>query len=1644
MEGFFIFQIKIFEQANLYCIWLSALLNNSIRRRWRFVCLFFLRDLMNKLKISLTALAFLLGGVAVAGTVRVPFETTSAAAGAGSGATLTVAMGDLAVGMFGYKTVTYTNTTSGYINITNIETSDPVSLYSGTCGLMVPGASCDLTFAMIIGQEGSNTGVAKIYATKQSSAVVDTFNFSANGVPASTVFSVTPNGAAFTFSGETKLFTIKNIQSFPVSVDYVQPSTKYWTVSNSTCSGVMPVGAECTFIAKYVATKAGTNKADLKLFVDSIPYVTVPVSGSMVLGNPSFNLDQMSFTGAKANLAQKKGFTLINSGQGKLVINSVQMLGDSTFSISANDCPAILEPGLSCNIEIKSLFNSANKSANGTVQFSFLNAGQSTAIVGVQGDSYTGSKALNPSPGSLFFNPVLAGQTSTATLTLSSIGADAVTITDATVSGAGSVSLDKSACIKSMAPGDTCNIVATYTGAVTDGSQIGTINIVSDSDPTIKVGYTGTTLSTSIVTNPIQVGITGDNSAALSQTVTVTNNSSFNTTIKSATISGNYFSVSNNTCAAELMPGKTCTIDVNITTPVFGSSTASLALSYSSGTATKSLTVPVSSNISAVGLTLSAFACTTSDVGVDGTCSATLTNPSAAAVNITALTSDSKSFGTPTIVGSTTFPVSLGAKQTKTVSVPYKFTAEGSYSANVTVKNPVKDVVGVASVVTKTITSATGTLSNFSCPSAVVGVPVTCTATLTNTSTSKPLAVGAITKTGSDFSMTHNCTASLAASKSCVITLNITPSAERTYTTDVNVVTNPILTKTAIATASFAKIEVTSPAQGKIAPGATTTYNVVYKNVGIISVDLSKANKTVTGIGYSFVSTTCNATLAPGQSCAIVAKFSSVTTATSLKGFANLDVSGKVYTGTLDTAVLQEKITVTRMPGVTSFAGFKSGSGNKYTVTNNGLQAQTLTFAPAASTVIGFDSTDPSPCKANIALAPDKSCTFYDSVSVATMPTSSTLISGVGYVRGTSPAAASSWSANYKMVPPTAVLTGLNNPANLGEKLSAVLKVSNPTSSALKNVSIAVAATPTTAQVTLGSAACLASIEAGQTCDVPVSLIQNGTADVMLSLNFTISGAYATERNAVIVGTGEKVVQAKYTYSSKFSIPLGSWATGTYPLTGRDQTNNAMHTFTNMGTTTITVSSIDLQTAASSNQTIFADNCTGQVLTPKKTCTVTTSFSVVPGVIEYKPADIILTAASGHTWKGTIVANPTGKAFVDIAGTGCTGGMLYPVASSPTIKLNATLGSAYTCLVTIKNVGGGFLTFAAPTVYLRQLSDTPGETLNGQVPFDKSNPYADYKAMAPKIPQPVNLVSSTGSPLYLIIPDSKPKQLAVQNVIFYEDGSRFIMNPPNYVLAPGATVKVGVPIGYCTRTAPRQPCVIKPGNYDFDMFITSGNLGGTGVTGASSVVARYKMKFNMGAPLMETQSNANIPVTNLEGGQSVTYNFINNDVEALPIGVAFFNYWPNTGSLALNQYISSGYRKNLKTGVDEYYGVNGLDGFVTATNCTTKSTGPTPFVGAMLNPGQACYIRHSCLTDNDLGVSARNLALNAWQTNQSSTKFVLESGNKVSTRKPSDYMTYLPDKQNPSGAFPGFSEVNYYPQLNGQPITSNALKCTLK
>lgn len=1600
---------------------------------------------MKKLQISLTAIAFLLAGAAVAGTVRVPFEIMSASAGAGSGSTVTVAMGDLAVGMFGYKTITYTNTTSGYINVTNIDVNDPVSLYSGTCGLMAPGESCALTFAMIISQEGGVTGTAKIYATKDSGVVVDTFNFTANGVPASTVFSVTPNGAAFTFSGETKSFTLKNIQSFPVSVDYVQPSNKYWTVSNSTCAGVMTAGAECTFVAKYVATKAGANKAELKLFVDSIPYVSVPVSGSMVLGSPSFNLDQMSFTGSKVNIAQKKAFTLVNSGQGKLVINNVQMLGDSTFSISANDCPAILDPGVSCNLEIKSLFTAVNKSSNGTVQFSFSNAGQTTALVGVQGDSYSGSKTLGASPASLSFNPVLAGQTSTATLTLSSIGADAVTVTDATVSGAGSVSLNKSACLKKMAPGESCDIIATYTGAATDGSQTGTINIVSDSDPAVKVGYTGTTMSTSIAANPSTLSFVGDNSTSLTQTVTITNNGSFNTTVKSATIAGTYYSVGSNTCTAELAPGKTCTVDVKIVTPTAGSTAGSLALTYTSGTVTKSLNVPLTSNISGLGLTLSAFTCTTSDVGVDGTCSATLTNPSATSVNVTALTSDSKSFGTPTIVGATAFPVAVGSKQTKTISIPYKFTAEGSYSTNITVKNAVKDLVGVASVVTKTTASATATLSNFTCPTtALIGTPATCTANLTNTSSTKALAVGAITQSNSAFALTHNCTASLAASKSCVITLNITPSAAQTYSTDVTVVTNPTLTKTAALNASAANIEVTSPTPGKVSPGVVATYNVSYKNVGSVGVDLSKANKTVTGLGYSLVSTTCNSVLAVGQSCIIVSKFSSNVTASSLKGFANLDVAGKVYTGSMDTSVLQEKLTVNRMPGVTSFAGFRSGSGNKYTVTNLGIQAQTLNFTPAASTVIGFDSSDPSPCRANISLAPDKSCTFYDSVSATTMPTSSVLISGVGYVRGTSAAATASWSANYKMVPPSVVLTGLNNPANLSEQLSVVLKISNPTTSPLKNVSVSVASTPTTAKVTIGSASCLTSIEAGQTCDVPVSLMQPGTADIMLSLNFTISGAYATERNAAIIGTGEKVVQAKYTYSSKFSAPMGSWAIGQYPLTGRDQTTNATHTFTNTGTTTIAVSGIELQTAPSSNQAVFADNCTGQVLAPKKTCTVTTSFSVVSGVIEYKPADLVLTAASGHTWKGTIIANPTGEALVDISGTGCTGGMLYPVATSPSIKLNATLGSAYTCLVSVKNVGGGYLNFGAPTVYLRQLSATPGETLNGQVPFDKTNPYSDYKAMSP-IPQPVSLVWGNGSPYWIYSTAAKSKQTSVINTIFYEDGSRFTINPSFFVLAPGATVKIGVGVGYCTRVGARPLCIGKPGNYDFDMFINAGTIGATNQATGYGVVARYKLKFNMGAPVLETQSNANIPTTNLEGGQSVTYTFVNNDVEAIPIGVPFYNYWPNTGSIALNQYISSGYRKNLKTGVNEIYGVNGLDGFVTATNCTTPpATGTTPFVGAKINPGQSCYVRHSCLTDNDLGVSARNLALNAWQANRSSSKFVLEAGNRVSTRKPSDYITYLPDSYNPNGMYPGYSEVNFYPQLNGQSITTNSLKCTLQ
>lgn len=1570
----------------------------------------------NFLLNSFTACLLLTFGFnSFAGTVRVPFETSSTSISVLKNSTSVVDMGTWAVGMIAYKTIVYSNTSNVRANITNIDTDPGLELVEGGCSTLNAGESCSMTFSYLVSSEGASSPNARLYVTTSEGSVSNTFTMLVNGVPSTSVLTISPSSANFSYAGETKTFQITNTQPFAVPAGTISVTNKNWTISSNTCaSGEIAEGATCTVTAKFIATKTGSNSGAINVLVNTIPFATASITGSIIYGYPSFDLTQLEFKGSVANKLISKSVTLKNTGQGKLVINNVSYTGDNIFQLGSNLCPAVLEPGASCNVEVKATFP-PNKTAQGSVAFNFSNSGQSIAYAGVTGDSNQANKALSLSPSPLSFETVLPGATATASVTLTSVGADPVVVGTLSNTGANVALSQKQNCEGiTLAAGQSCSFTATFTAPATEGTSTGAITATSDA-ATVTTNYTATTAGTTLVATPSPVSITGVDNGSASQTVTLKNTSLYDSTVSDVSLSNTNYSISANTCLNKVVKaGLTCSFVV--TPSSAGSSTASISVTYSSGTVNKNLSIPVSSKITAQGLKFDSFSCPSPVLAKAGVCTALLSNKGTSSVTVTSLTVDSKSYGTPSLQGAS-LPYVLAAGASATVNLPYTISQEGSYLATVTAKNSVSDVTSSASVILTA--GVTATLSNFTCPDPVlVGDAPVCTATLANTGT-KTFLIGSVKADNASFVATHTCSTQLLAAKSCVISVKVPVTQIAAISGNVTVSGSLTLSKPINITPKQVSFEVTEPAPISTALNTAVTGLVKYKNISGFSVNLTNAIKTVTGSGFSLVSTTCSGVIANNATCTITFKFMNPSALTNSKGQATLSYAGQAFVGNLTGSASMQKISVVRKAGLTSYVGFKSYSGNSYVVTNNSLTAQTISSMGGSPHPILVNSDG---CRIGVILQPGQSCEFYDYVNNPLKPESSTKMAGTREI-ATKEGLKASVSYDYTMASLVVALKSTIPILNIGEVHNNSITIANSAMVTLNNIRVTPSAVKS-ATFELGNPSCLTKLMPGQSCEVPFTVRAN-TKTPGDAMTWTVTGAYNKERNGVAIGLGDNAVQ--YVLGARITAeePNANLIPAVYPSTPIGTTQFATHTFTNTGRTAITVQDVTI-TDPESLQNIVEDKCKGTVVNPGANCTIKTSSFAKPDVLKYPAADLKVFDSTGKFWKATLTPNVPGMAVIDIENTYCRGGVRMPVAGGPKLSLTANQGALVACRVSIKNVGGGYLKVGGVTSFKESVGPDGskftapfGEEFFGFVPVTELT-IADF--LDKYMPKGANGVS------YAVwFPGTNAKVSSRSTfVTTYEDNSYYNSAGGGYGLAPGAVASFIL----------SQPDVRIGGGKELTLAIYAADPYIT-IQGYKMMptVAKFSIKFNVKRPNLVASSNLNYPTTNLTSGQSVTTIFRNDDIERLPIvmdstGVLYPSYYntiPYLG-VALSEgatvndtkmtYQYRDFASNLKlvynpvSNTEEFVTFDTKTGFIQATTCTSKrvitessgsSRWTTGYVFAEkgLYPGETCQVRRSCLVDTQLNISVPK------QANPLSSLYTKDaSGNYFSTIKISDYLKY--------------------------------------
>jgi len=679
----------------------------------------------------------------------------------------------------GSKTLTETLTNSGGTSLTI-----SAATASGS-GFTLSGLNLPLTLTA-----GQSTTFSVQFAPTAAGSATGNVNITSNGANPSldialsgtgvTPGTLSPNPASLAFgnvqtSKNASLSeTLTNTGGSAVTISQANVTGAGYSVSGLTLPATVNPSQSVRFTVTFAPTVAGAANGTLAIVSDaSNSPLNITLSGTGVTpGQLSANPASLAFgnvqTGNSSNLSE----TLTNTGGSAVTITQANVTG-AGYSVSGLTLPATLNPTQTVTFTV-TFAPTAAGAVNGTLAI-VSNASNSPLNIALSGTGITPGQ-LSANPASLAFGNVQVGSSANLSETLTNTGGTAVTISQATVTGAG-FSISGLTLPATLNPTQSVTFTATFTPTAA-GAASGTLAIVSNaSNSPLNIALSGTGITLGqLSANPASLAfgnVQTGNSSNLSETLTNTGGSAV--TITQANVTGAGYSVSGLTLPATLNPTQTVTFAVTFAPTSAGAVNGTLAIVSNASNS------PLNIALSGTGVTpgqLSAnpasLAFGSVQVGSSANLSETLTNSGGTAVTI----SQANVTGTGFSISGLTLPTTLNPTQSVTFTATFTPTAAGAASGTLAiVSNASNSPLNIALSGTGT---AQGQLSvspaTLSFGNVVVGANASLNGSLTATGASVTISAGS--SNSSEFVLSGiTFPKTLAAGGSASFTVKFTPQA---------------------------------------------------------------------------------------------------------------------------------------------------------------------------------------------------------------------------------------------------------------------------------------------------------------------------------------------------------------------------------------------------------------------------------------------------------------------------------------------------------------------------------------------------------------------------------------------------------------------------------------------------------------------------------------------------------------------------------------------------------------------------------------------------------------------------------------------------------------------------------------------------
>src|ERR1700693_4290150 len=367
-----------------------------------------------------------------------PFSVALTGAGAHPGlasAPAAVSFGNVVMGSSGSASVSLSNTGSASVTISQASASGAGFTMSGSPAgeTIQPGQSITFTAQFSPTSVGSATGSISVASNAPNSPMA----IALTGAGTQPGLASTPAAVRFGDVGVgtsgTASVSLTNTGSASVTISQARVTGAGFTMTGSPAGQTIQPGQSVSFMTKFSPTSVGNANGNISISSDAPNSpMSIALTGAGTQPGLASTPSAVSFGSVVVGSSGSASVNLSNTGSASVTISGASATG-AGFTMIGSPAGQTIQPGQS--ISFTAQFSpTAVGSASGSISIS-SNASNSPMTIALAG---LGTQpGLAASPTAVNFKGVVVGGSATASINLSNSGTAAVTVSQATVSGAG-------------------------------------------------------------------------------------------------------------------------------------------------------------------------------------------------------------------------------------------------------------------------------------------------------------------------------------------------------------------------------------------------------------------------------------------------------------------------------------------------------------------------------------------------------------------------------------------------------------------------------------------------------------------------------------------------------------------------------------------------------------------------------------------------------------------------------------------------------------------------------------------------------------------------------------------------------------------------------------------------------------------------------------------------------------------------------------------------------------------------------------------------------------------------------------------------------------------------------------------------------